>query len=154
MNRKQLAEMIKHLRKQKMKEQIGGMGKFKGGSADIQDLSGPNRPINQAAREQHHEEKLEEVAGPERKTRASLGPNRSRALNVYKRTLGKLENRRWGGNQSQRGRYTIEGEVDLGSTETNRKSETVDVSPKDSTLMSKMGKLNNTNTVTKENKEK
>lgn len=144
MNRKDLAEMIKHLRKQKMKEQHGGMGKFKGGAADVQDLSGPNRPINKSAREQHHEEKLEE----------GLGPNRKRKLNIYKRTLGKLEKRRWGGNQTQRGRYTVEGEVDLGSTETNRKSETVDVSPKDNTLMSKMGKLNNTNTVTKENKEK
>lgn len=134
-----------------MKEQHGGMGKFKGGAADIQDLSGPNRPINKPAREQHHESKLEEQ---EKKARPSLGPNRRRALNIYKRTLGKLEKRRWGGNQSQRGRYTVEGEVDLGSTETNKKTETVDVSPKDNTLMSKSDKINNTNTVTKENKEK
>lgn len=144
MKKKELAEMVKHLRKVKL-EQLGGMGKYKGGAADVQDLSGPNRPINKSSKEQHHESvDIEE----------GLGPNRKRALNVYKRTLGKLEARRWGGNQSQRGRYTVEADVDLGSTDTKKNSETVDVNPKDNSLMAKGGKINNTNVVTKENKEK
>jgi len=145
--------MIKYLRKQKMKEQIGGMGKFKGGAADVQDLSGPNKPVGKSSKEQHHKS-MEEELGLQPKERPSLGPNRSRSLNIYKRTLGKLEKRRWGGNQSQRGRYTVEGEVDLGSTETSKKSETVDIKPKDNTVMAKTDKINNTNVVTKENKEK
>jgi hypothetical protein len=46
----------------KLKEQ--GVEKFKGGAADLQDLSGPNKPVGASEKEQHHgmaEEKLDEV---------------------------------------------------------------------------------------------
>ena len=54
----------------KLKEQ--GVEKFKGGSADLQDLSGPNKVVGSKPREQHHglsEEEIEEA----RSTTTGLG---------------------------------------------------------------------------------
>lgn len=117
MKAKQLAEMIKHLRKMKM-EQLGGMGKYKGGAADLQDLSGPNRPIGAPTKEQHHKPKaLEEVVGPthQRSLRRSL-PIAAKIPSKRKRFQG--------GNQIRSIRsYTMkEAEQDLGKTMTDNKT--------------------------------
>lgn len=116
MNKKQLAEMIKQIRKMKM-EQLGGMGKYKGGAADLQDLSGPNRPIGGSTKEQHHKMKsLDEI----------VGPTHQRSL---KRVLGvasKLPSKRkrfQGGNQSRSIKsYAMESEEELGKTMTGKKT--------------------------------
>ena len=53
MNNKQLAEMIKRLREEKIK-QIGSGGSYKGAGADIQDPASPNRAPGTATKEIHH----------------------------------------------------------------------------------------------------
>lgn len=60
MNNKQLAEMIKRLREEKMK-QIGSGGSYKGAGADIQDPASPNRAPGSATKEIHHGVKKEET---------------------------------------------------------------------------------------------
>ena len=65
MNNKQLAEMIKHLRKIKMEQKlIGSGGSYVGAGADIQDPASPNRRPGSATKEIHHgvvkEEELKE----------------------------------------------------------------------------------------------
>ena len=148
MNNKQLAEMIKHLRKKKLEEVIGKPGKFDPEHADTHpsDPTSPNQYI-------HRKPKTVEEDVMQR---PSLGPKRARRKSVYKSTLGALEKRRWGGNQSQRGRYTEEEVENLGTTDTGKKSkidtETVDINPKDTTASAK-GEMNKNLTV-KETKEK
>jgi len=78
--------------------------KFTGGvAADLQDYSGPNKPVGRSEKEQHHgivdEENLEERIG------SQFGTRRNRKRHTFKTTLGKLENRNWGGNQSMKNRY-------------------------------------------------
>jgi hypothetical protein len=85
---------------------------------------------------------------------STLGPDRSKKMNVYSSTLGNLKSRLWGGNQSMDNRYES-AETDLGSTETGKKgreAETVSVNPKDTTFSAT--DPTNKNTTTKETKEK
>lgn len=128
MNKEKLKSLIKSLSKKKMSEQIGGMGKFKGGATDLQDYSSPNKPVGKSTREQHH---VEEAITHQR---PGLGGRHKPRENIYKSTLGKTEVRRsWqsSGNQSMKGgkRYTLEQEVDLGATDTKKEKETVSVNP-------------------------
>lgn len=134
MNNKQLAEMIKHLRKMKM-EQMVGMGKeFKGGAADLQDLSGPNRPIGASTKEQHHKPKaLEEIVGPTHQRNLK----RVRVSGVASK-LPDDRKKFQGGNQ-QRGPWSyavIEAEQDLGKTmtgnKTKKKTDQIELEPKHS----------------------
>lgn len=53
MNNKKLAEMIKRLREEKLK-QIGSGGSYVGSGADIQDPASPNRSPGKATKEIHH----------------------------------------------------------------------------------------------------
>lgn len=117
--------MIKHLRKMKM-EQMGGMGKFKGGAVDLQDLSSPNRPVGRSSKEQHH---MKEGIGP------------THAANLKKRVgvISKMPSDRrgyQGGNQARNpGTYTTEAEKDIGDTMTREKGkrrETINLEPKQS----------------------
>lgn len=146
MNNKKLAEMVKRLRKEKLEEIIGKPGQFEPAhrTTHKEDPTSPNQYL--------HAKKTVE----ENMQRPSLGPKRARRKSVFKSTLGALEKRRWGGNQSQRGRYTEEGVENLGSTDTGKKSkidtETVDINPKDTTASAK-GETNKNLTV-KETKEK
>lgn len=104
----------------------GSMGKFKGGGADIQDLSGPNKPVNASEKEQHH---VKEARSP----MVSGGAQ-------GKATLGKLESRVGGqiarGNQNIRGRNLAETEKEIGKTATGQKTkkgtETIDTKPEKS----------------------
>lgn len=138
MNKKQLAEMIKSLRKKKLDEIIGKPEKFnpKHKTTHPEDPTSPNQPFS--------EERLDE-----------LGP--THAANLVKRAgvISKMPRRRkkfQGGNQMRRpGSYTEETE--LGATETGKKgkeSEDIDVNPtiRDNTS------LNKNNTTIKELKEK
>jgi len=147
MNNKQLAEMIKTLRKEKMSEQIpGGMGKFKGGSGDVQDSSGPNRVINKSSKEQHH---IAEIVGP---THAASLQKRTGVINKTPAGRAKFQ----GGNQDRSPlSYTSEEnkkEIDLGKTDTGQAGETVTPNPTDNTDSAK-GSMNK-NTTIKERKEK
>lgn len=65
MNNKQLAEMIKHLRKTRMEQKlVGSGGSYKGSGADLQDPASPNRKPGSKTKEIHHgvvkEDELEE----------------------------------------------------------------------------------------------
>lgn len=123
MNSKQLAEMIKNLRKLKQ-EQLGGMGKFKGGAVDLQDMSSPNRKVGSSSKEQHHVS--------EAKVPINKGGTQGKS------TLGNFETR-FGG-QRARGlqmrrpsSYTAESEENLGKTmtgkNTKKRTETVNKEP-------------------------
>jgi hypothetical protein len=147
MNNKQLAEMIKTLRKEKMLEQMpGGSPKFKGGAGDVQDYSGPNRVINKASKEQHH---IAEIIGA---TYAGSLQKRTGVINKTPAGRAKFQ----GGNQDRSPlSYTSEEnkkEVELGTTDTGQAGETVTSNPTDNTDSAK-GSMNK-NTNTKEIKEK
>jgi hypothetical protein len=87
MNNKQLAEMIKHLRKIKMEQKlVGSGGSYVGAGADIQDPASPNRRPGSATKEIHHGV-VEEDELNEFQTRSMVGSH------VYKATLGKTETR-------------------------------------------------------------
>jgi hypothetical protein len=148
MNNKQLAEMVKILRKKKLAEVIGKPGPFDPShrTTHKEDPTSSNQYF-------HSKKAVEE--GMQHST---LGPDRSRKMNVYSSTKGALEKRRWGGNQSMNKRYASESatsEEDLGTTDTGKKgkeAETVTVNPKDNTASAK-GSMNK-NTTIKELKEK
>lgn len=147
MNNKQLAEMVKAIRKEKMSEQMpGGSPKFKGGAGDIQDYSGPNRVINKASKEQHH---IKEIIGP-----THAGSLKMRTGNINKTPAGRAKFQ--GGNQDRTIQsYTSEEnkkEVELGKTDTGQAGETVTSNPTDNTDSAK-GSMNK-NTTIKERKEK
>lgn len=97
MNNKQLAEMIKTLRKIKMEQKlVGSGGSYKGAGADIQDPASPNRRPGSATKEIHHgvkEETLNEfkrgavrthtrtakkLPAPRQKLQSALGLQRNR----------------------------------------------------------------------------
>jgi hypothetical protein len=138
MNKKQLAEMIKTLRKKKLDEIIGKPGKFdpKHKTTHPEDPTSPNQPF--------HEEKLDEVLG---------GTYHKRRKNIFKSRL-KPSQRTWTkkGQQSMSSgkRYTAEEEKKLGSTDTNQSGETVDMNPNIPTAKGETKK----NTTVKETKEK
>lgn len=149
MNNKQLAEMVKMLRKKKLAEVIGKSSPFDPmhhKATHKEDPQSPNQYV-------HEEEKLDEDLG-------STYHRRSR--NIYKGTVGALEKRRkWqlDGQQSMRGgrRYTYseQDDVELGSTDTGKKgkdAETITVNPKDNTASAKGS--TDKNTTIKEIKEK
>lgn len=127
MDKKKLAEMIKQIRKTNM-EQVGGMGKFKGGAVDLQDLSSPNRPVGKSSKEQHH---MTEV----------IGPTHHKALSQIKRigVRSKLPSKRRRfqayGNQRRTPETYTESEKDIGNTMTDKKGkrrETINLEPKQS----------------------
>lgn len=136
MTRKQLAEMIRAIRKAKLDEIIGKPKEFnpEHKATHLEDPTSPNQPF--------HEEKLDEVLG---------GTYNRRRMNIFKSRL-KPNQRTWvkKGHQSMENgkRYTAEEEEQLGSTDTGKKSkeetDTVTFRPIDS----------NKNTTVKETKEK
>jgi hypothetical protein len=132
MNKKQLAEMIKALRKKKLDEVIGKPPPFNPVTKGTKPTHGfdPNSP-------NVHEQMQ----------RTGLGPRRKRKKSRFKVTLGKLEARNWGGNQSMDNRYE---EVKLGPTDTGQSGEDVDVNPNIPTARGETTK----NTTVKETKEK
>ena len=96
-------------------EQLGGMGKFKGGAVDVQDLSGPNRRVGTSSKEQHH---VTEIRMPI-----------NRGGTQGKSTLGNLETRTGGqrarGFQGRRpASYTAESEEEISKTKTMTGSNT------------------------------
>lgn len=152
MNNKQLAEMIRTLRKKNLEEQNPKV------EASVyrkrQKFKPEHIPDSPEASPNDYRHRMAE--GMQQST---LGADRSRALNIAKTTLGKLEARASGwqgrGGQSMDNRYEST-ETDLGPTETGKKSkeekEDVTVNPPDPTFSS-AGSMNK-NTTTKELKEK
>ena len=102
MNNKQLAEMIKRLRDEKMK-QIGSGGPYKGAGADIQDPASPNRAPGSATKEIHHgivkEDDLNEFQIRARNTHSYVGAKieskRKSYRNKVSRPLGKNQYNRY-----------------------------------------------------------
>jgi hypothetical protein len=132
----------------KLKEQ-GGVEKFKGGAADIQDLSGPNKVVGSKPREQHHglsEEDIEEA----RSTTTGLGGTHAGGIkksgpNINKAGAG-LQQRagaQRGGNQRRSPAMYAEeatkkvlkklkekkGEQPLGKTATGQAGDTITTEP-------------------------
>jgi hypothetical protein len=136
MNNKQLAEMIRSIRKAKLNEIIGKPEKFnpKHKTTHPEDPTSPNQPF--------HEEKLDEILG---------GTYYKRKKNIFKSRL-KPNQRTWTktGQQSMGGRYTAEEEKKLGSTDTGSSGEEIDVNPNIPTAKGETTK----NTTVKETKEK
>lgn len=140
MNKRELAEMIHRLRKTRL-EQLGGMGKYKGGAVDLQDLSSPNRPVGKSSREQHH---MKEVFS--KTIHSGLGGKHNPRRAAFSSNLGNLRSRSWqtaGTNQKRNpGTYgntakpVAEAEQDIGDTMTTKKKvkrrETIELEPKQS----------------------
>ena len=157
MNNKQLAEMIKTLRKKKLEEQNPRA------EASVyrekQKFKPEHNPDSSEASPNDYRHRMAE--GMQQST---LGADRSRALNIAKTTLGKLEARAsgWqgrGGQSMEKGKrytgYTAEEnkkEVELGPTDTGQTGETVTSNPTDN-MPSTTGSTNK-NTTNKELKEK
>ena len=128
----------------KLKEQ--SIEKFKGGAADLQDLSGPNKVVETASREQHHgltEDEIEEA----RSTTTAFGGTHNPRKTAAGRLAGDGGRIRAGqeasGNQHRSvATYTEEatrivkkkisekkGEQPLGRTLTNQPGDSIDTSP-------------------------
>jgi len=131
----------------KLKEQ--GVEKFKGGGADVQDLSGPNKRVGSSEKEQHHglsEEEIEEA----RSTTTGLGGTHAGGVkksspNINKAGAG-LQQRagaQRSGNQSRSPEVYAEeatkkvlkklkekkGEQPLGKTATGQPGDTIETQP-------------------------
>lgn len=128
MNNKQLAEMIKRLREEKLK-QIGSGGSFKGAGADIQDPASPNRAPGSATKEIHHGMVKED----------DLNESQSRAPRTLKLAGSKISSERFKNQRirsrelgsRQRVRYTI-GENKQSS---NTKSSIINTTPEQDSAM-------------------
>lgn len=111
---------------------MGGMGKFKGGAVDLQDLSSPNRPVGTSSKEQHH---VKEARSP-----MTRGGAQGKGHLGGSRLANRFAGQRSRGNQNIRGRNLTgppkitEGEKDIGNTLTNKKGrrETINLEPKQS----------------------
>ena len=146
MTRKQIAEMIKEIRKKALEEVIGKPPPFNPAhrSTHPEEKTSPNQYAHKMA-----EEVLNE-----------LGSNRRRKLSIFKRTLGNLGKRnKWlrDGQQKMRGRYTEEEVEKLGSTDTGEKvksrQDEVEINP--NIPIARGGETSkNNNTTVKETKEK
>lgn len=132
MNKKQLAEMIKHLRKMKM-EQMGGMGKYKGGAVDLQDLSSPNRPVGSSSKEQHHvKESRNPMISGGAQGKGHLGGTRLMSRFAQQKARG---NQNIGGRNLTGPPKVTEAEDDMGPTKTGQKGkrrETINLNPEQS----------------------
>lgn len=142
MNNKQLAEMIKIIRKNKLAEVVGKSEPFKPEHPTEKSKEDPASP-NQYV---HKEEKLDEVIGP-----THTGSLQKKTGVINKTPKGRKKFQR--GNQFRSMEtYTAEEnknkkEIGLGSTDTNQSGETISINPKDTTFSAK-------NTTIKERKEK
>lgn len=145
MKNKNLADMIKSIRKKKLEEIIGKPGPFTPTHHTATHGEDPESP-NQYAH------KMAEARVPS----VSGGAQGKATLGNLKVRVGQQKAR---GRQNQRGRFLNslreKQETELGTTDTGKsgkESETVDVNPKDTSALSK-GSLNKNITV-KETKEK
>jgi hypothetical protein len=132
----------------KLKEQ-GGIEKFKGGAADIQDLSGPNKVVGTKPREQHHglsEEEIEEaqstttgLGGTHAGSMKKTGPNINKGGAGLRQRAGA---ERSGNQRRNPAMYAEEatkkvlkklkekkGEQPLGKTSTGQPGDTIDTQP-------------------------
>jgi len=152
MNNKQLAEMIRTLRKKNLEEQNPKAET----SAYLKKQKFKPEHIPDSSEASPNDYRHRMVEGMQQST---LGADRSRALNIAKTTLGNLKARADGwqghGGQSMDNRYEST-ETDLGPTETGKKGkeeeEDVTVNPTDTTALAT--DPTNKNTTTKELKEK
>jgi hypothetical protein len=141
MDKKQLAEMIKELRRQKLEEIIGKPFPFKPEHRKGTHGEDP-QSSNQYLHTMKEDEQLDETLG---------GTYHKRKRNVFFQK--KIPSKRgWqkAGQQKMRGRYDEEAHVEFkgGKTDTGQASDVIDVSPKDK------NSVNKEISVTKENKEK
>lgn len=129
----------------KLKEQ--SIEKFKGGAADLQDLSGPNKVVGTASREQHHglsEDEIEEARSTTTAFGGTHNPRKTSAASDLAGSGGRSRALRQGSGNQRRtvATYTEEatrivkkkisekkGEQPLGKTLTNQTSDTIDTSP-------------------------
>ncbi len=137
MNRKQLAEMIKEIRRQKLDELIGKPGPF-----DPAHRKGTHGEDPQSSNQFYHvkeEEQIDEVLG---------GTYHKRRRSVfYQKKIPSKRTWQKAGQQRMKGRYDEET-MPTGKTDTGKPSDVVDLSPKDKSPANK--EIN----IAKENKEK
>lgn len=145
MNNKQLAEMIKILRKKKIEEVIGKPGPFKPVHLNTKDSSSPNEYFHRMK-----EEKLNEL-GP------TYIASQDKQAGIASKMPSDRKRYQHGNQERSPSNYTAEEnkkEVELGSTDTNQSGETISVNPKDNTSSAKGGEMNKNSTTIKEIKEK
>jgi hypothetical protein len=122
---KKLAELVRQLREQAKKKIVGTSGSFKGGAGDLQDLTGPNKPVGRNEKEQHHVEEGVDMPNP------GLGARHNPSKNVF--SHAKVPKKRYWqktGNQKRTaGSYVSEDEVNLGKTSTGKSGEKIDTAP-------------------------
>jgi hypothetical protein len=129
----------------KLKEQ--GIEKFKGGTGDLQDLSGPNKVVGRISREQHHGLTEDEIEEARSTTTAFGGRHRPRKNSAASDLAGgggrNRARQEASGNQHRSvATYTEEaarivkkkisekkGEQPLGKTLTNQPGDSIDTSP-------------------------
>jgi hypothetical protein len=156
MNNKQLAEMIKTLRKKKLEEQNP-----KAETSDYlkkQKFKPEHNPDSSEASPNDYRHRMAEASSFSQLDETLGGTYHKRQMNIFKARL-KPSQRTWTkeGQQGMRGgkRYTAEEnkkEVELGPTDTGQTGETVTSNPTDDTPSAK-GSMNK-NTTNKELKEK
>jgi hypothetical protein len=127
MNRKQLAEMIKEIRRQKLDEIIGKPGPF-----DPAHRKGTHGEDPQSSNQYYHvkeEDQIEEELG---------GTYHKRKRNVFFQKKIPSE-RKWqkAGQQRMKGRYDEQTTMPVGKTDTGKASDVVDVSPSDKNSVNK-----------------
>lgn len=128
MNNKQLAEMIKRLREEKMK-QIGSGGPYKGAGADIQDPASPNRAPGTATKEIHHgvvkEDELNEFQSRAKPTHSYVGVKVQSRRHSYRGGVSRPLGAR------QKGRYRLEEKKQVSNT----KSTIINTTPEQDSAM-------------------
>lgn len=130
MNNKQLAEMIKHLRKTRMEQKlVGSGGSYKGSGADLQDPASPNRKPGSETKEIHHgvvkEDELNEFQTRAKPTHSYVGlkvqSRRQPFRNAVSRPLG----------ANQKGRYRLSEKKETSNT----KSTMINTTPEQDSSM-------------------
>jgi len=145
MNNKQLAEMVRKLRKEKLAEIAGKSEPFNPShkSTHKEDPTSPNQPF--------HEENIDEdirIARGNRLGKGTLGnlPERSK---VHKRQGSQSSHFRY---LNQNSKLEEDDKIKLGKTDTGQNGEEIKTNPPDTTFSARSSTNQNTNT--KERKEK
>lgn len=128
MNNKQLAEMIKKIREEKMK-QIGSGGSYRGSGADIQDPASPNRAPGSATKEIHHgmvkEDDLNEFQTRANPTHSYVGAKIESKRNAHRRAVSRPLGK------NQYGRYRLSEKKETSNT----KSTIINTTPEQDSAM-------------------
>ncbi len=131
MNNKQLAEMIKNLRKMKMEQKlVGSGGSYVGSGADIQDPASPNRKPGSASKEIHHGVVKEHQVRAMYKTHSLVGSKISSGRRSYQKAVSQPK-----GGTKIYGRYRTGRLTEKKEATSNTKSTIINTTPEQDSAM-------------------